>query len=54
MAKVLEESVIIKFSKLVKNSQGDDRIVTEEIVGALEQVAQELCGPEIIAEVEQD
>lgn len=52
MAKVHEEVIVIKLSKLVKNSDKVDKIVTEEITLALEQVAQELVGAEVIAEVE--
>lgn len=54
MAKVLEETVVIKFSKLVKSSDKSEQIVTDEIVTALEQVAQELCGNDIIAEITQE
>lgn len=53
MAKIREEVVVIKLSKLVKNS-GDDSIslAGDEIVIALEQVVQELVGDGIIVEVE--
>jgi len=53
MAKIQEEVIVIKFSKLVKDSDTAESLVTEETLGALEQVAQELVGDSIIAEVEQ-
>lgn len=52
MAKVHEEVIVIKLSKLVKDSQNVQTLVTEDIVSALEQVAQELFGSDVIAEVE--
>lgn len=51
MAKIIEEVVVIKLSKLVKDdvTQG---IVTEDLQAALEQVSQELVGDSVIVEVE--
>lgn len=51
MAKIIEENIIIKVSKLVK-SGGDESLVPNETVQALEQVAQELLGDTVIVEVE--
>lgn len=51
MAKIHEEVIVVKLSKLVKGSSGDT-IATDDIVAALEQVAQELVGDSIIVEVE--
>lgn len=51
MAKIIEEIVVIKFSKLVK-SDTQEKIVSADIQAALEQVAQELVGDSIIVEVE--
>jgi hypothetical protein len=51
MAKIIEEIVVIKFSKLVK-SDTQEKIVSADIQAALEQVAQELVGNSIIVEVE--
>ena len=51
MAKIVEEIVVIKFSKLVK-SDTQETIVSADIQAALEQVAQELVGDSIIVEVE--
>ena len=53
MAKIVEERIVIKISRLVK--EGDDKPVTViqgDLVLALEQVAQVLAGTEVIVEVE--
>lgn len=52
MAKVQEEVIVIKLSKLVKNSDGGGQMATDDVITALEQVAQELVGDAIIVEVE--
>ncbi len=54
MAKILEEVVVIKLSKLVKNDKdlAAGSLASDEIVAALEQVAQELVGDSAIVEVE--
>lgn len=52
MAKIHEEVLVIKLSKLVKNSQEENSMVNEEILTALEQVTQELVGTDIVVEVE--
>jgi len=52
MAKMIEDVLVIKLSKLVKDSDLDDTIVTEDIQTALEQVAQELAGNGVLVEVE--
>lgn len=53
MAKIHEEVVVIKLSKLVKNDQGQQpELVGGEIVAALEQVVQELVGEGVVVEVE--
>lgn len=52
MAKIVEDAVIIKFSKIVKSNENEIKeIVTQEIQHALEQVAQELVGEGVIVEV---
>jgi len=51
MAKIVEEIVIIKLSKLVKDDVVSG-IVTDDLQTALEQVAQELVGDGVIVEVE--
>lgn len=51
MAKIYEETVVIKLSKLIKDNEVTPMIATEEVVTALEQVAQELVGEHVIAEI---
>jgi hypothetical protein len=51
MAKIVEEVVVIKLSKLVKDDVVAG-IVTADLQSALEQVAQELVGDSVIVEVE--
>jgi hypothetical protein len=51
MAQIIEENIIIKVSKLVKQSAGES-LVTNDTLQALEQVAQELLGDAVIVEVE--
>lgn len=51
MAKVQSETVVITFSKLVKDSHGGQEIISDETMEALEQVAQELVGEHVIVEI---
>lgn len=52
MAKIVEDVLIVKFSKIVKDSDSDDSgLVNNEVKAALEQVAQELVGEAIVVEV---
>ena len=53
MAKILEEVILIKLSKIVKDSADvDATIVDDTVLAALEQVTQELVSNSIIVEVE--
>jgi hypothetical protein len=52
MAKIVEDVVIIKFSKIVKDSEEGSSIAGSDIQQALEQVAQELAGDSVVVEVE--
>lgn len=49
---MIEEVIVIKLSKLVKDSDPADQIVSEDAQAALEQVAQELAGTRVLVEVE--
>lgn len=52
MAKIVEEVVVIKLSKLVKeNAESSGLVATNEVCDALEQVAQELAGDSVVVEV---
>lgn len=52
MAKIYEEVVVIKLSKLVKDGEEVAAIAGNEVTVALEQVTQELVGAGVIVEVE--
>ena len=52
MAKIHEEIVVIKLSKLVKDSDTGTEIATEDIVAALQSVAEELAGAGVVVEAE--
>lgn len=54
MAKIHEEVVIIKLSKLVKDDHAapDAALASADTVAALEQVAQELVDKGVVVEVE--
>jgi hypothetical protein len=55
MAKIQEELIVIKLSKLHKDSDADvPAIAGAEIVAGLEQVAQELVGKDVIVEIIQE
>ena len=51
MAKIIEDVVAIKFSKLAKDGDQASSIIESDIEKALEQVAQELVGDGVIVEV---
>ena len=52
MAKIVEDVIVIKFSKIVKDSESEiSGIAGSEIQQALEQVAQELVGDAVVVEV---
>lgn len=53
MAKIIEDAILIKFSRIVKDQEASDHsIIGDEIVQALEQVAQELVGAGVVVEAE--
>ena len=52
MAKIHEEIVVIKLSKLVKGSDAGSEIATADIVAALQSVAEELAGAGVVVEAE--
>lgn len=52
MAKIHEEVLVVKLSKLIRESDPtNNSIVSEEVLLSLEQVAQELVGENIVVEV---
>jgi len=52
MAKIHEEIVVIKLSKLVKDGAAPAEIANEEMISALTSVVEELAGEHIIVEVD--
>jgi hypothetical protein len=55
MAKIQEELIIIKLSKLHKDSQTQtSNLAGDDVVQGLEAVVQELVGSDVIVEVMQD
>ncbi len=52
MAKIHEEIVVIKFSKLVKDSDSASTIASDELIASLAAVSEELAGAGIIVEVD--
>lgn len=55
MAKIVEDILIMKFSRIVKDNDNEPApAITADNVAALEQVAQELVGDAVIVEVTLD
>jgi len=53
MAKIHEEVVVIKLSKLIKEKDGSEQyIATNDICDALQAVAEELVGAGVVVEIE--
>ena len=52
MAKIHEEIIVIKISKLVKDSADVGSVVPDDVCAALQSVAEELMGDSVVVEVE--
>ena len=52
MAKIHEEIVVIKLSKLIRESDAGAEIASDDVVAALQSVAEELAGAGVIVEAE--
>lgn len=53
MAKIIEDVIVLKFSRIVKDKDTDpEPAVTNDSITALVQVAQELVGDAVVVEVE--
>lgn len=52
MAKLQTETITITLSKMVKNSEPDIGVLTEETLGSLVAVIQELAGDNVMVEIE--
>ena len=52
MAKIYEEIVVIKLSKLIRDDAEVQAIATDDIVTALQSVAEELAGAGVVVEAD--
>ena len=52
MAKIHEEVVVIKLSKLVKDADIGTTLAVDDVVAALQSVAEELLGAGVVVEVD--
>jgi hypothetical protein len=52
MAKIHEEIILIKLSRLVKDGDAPHSVATDEVVAAMAQVAEELAGAGVVVEAE--
>jgi hypothetical protein len=54
MAKIHEETIVIKFSKMVKDSDpiGPGTIASQEVITALTAVSEELVGAGVVVEID--
>ena len=51
MAKLQEDTLVIKISKLIKDSDEAGTALTEELIVRLEAVVQELAGAGVLVEI---
>jgi hypothetical protein len=52
MAKVQEEVVVIKVSKLLRDSDSEVAVLTDDVTASLEAVVQELAGAGALVEIQ--
>ncbi len=53
MAKIQQDVIILKVSKIVKDKETDDFLIADsEFLKNIEQVAQELLGESVVVEIE--
>ncbi len=52
MARIVEEVIVIKLSRLVKDSEVTETLASPEIVASIEQVAQQLVGDSVVVEAQ--
>jgi len=53
MAKIQQDVIVLKVSKIVKDKESDDFLIADsEFLKSLEQVAQELLGESVVVEIE--
>lgn len=52
MAKIKEEIILVKLSRLVRDTGGEVSLTTDDFTGNIEAIVQELVGENTIVEVE--
>lgn len=52
MAQIFEETITIKLSRLLKNDNNAESVITEELLASLVAVAEELVGDRVVVELE--
>lgn len=52
MAKLVEEIIVVKLSKLIKDTEADKEILDPSVLGVLEQAVQEIVNEGVVVEVE--
>ncbi len=52
MAKIQEEVLVIKVSKLLKDSESESTVLTEDVTASLEAVVAELAGAGALVEIQ--
>lgn len=53
MAKMQQDIVVLKVSKIVKDKESDDFLIADsEFIKSLEEVAQQLLGDSVVVEIE--
>lgn len=54
MAKIVEEILIIKLSKLAKDKDDSENLLDQQAINNIEQVIQELVGDGVVVEIVQE
>lgn len=52
MAKIIERHLLVKFSKIAKDTDDSKEIIDPELLLSLEQVIQEIVGDNVIVELD--
>ena len=52
MAKISEQKVTFTLSKLIRNEDGENQILDDEMIATIFQVIQEMVGKEVLIELE--
>ena len=53
MAKIIEQVIVIKFSRLVKDGEAIGEGIDKEVLQTLETVSQELVGKDFVVEIDE-